>query len=225
MIMKQAFVSAVVVSSVLATPTVNATDADVAVQGKCILGEQRGCSSDVALGLTKQILKKMEDMGHEFTTLDSQWIKCSSPCVNQLQTAAANHLKQAAKDKGDFITLQSAVRSSAQQYLMWLWHDLGMCGIGLAAKPGTSNHEGGMAVDTGHYDYWMAALTSHGFQHNYPSNDPVHFDYANAVDLASENLKAFQKLHNANTNRQIAADGLWGPDTQKALYHAPCNGW
>ena len=83
-----------------------------------------------------------------------------------------------------------------------------------------------MAIDTGYYDYWMSALTSHGFAHNYPSDDPVHFDYSNAVDLARENLRAFQKLHNANNpNSKIDADGIYGPATEDALYHAPCNGW
>ena len=201
------------------------TNSTLGVEGGCILGKQTGCSSDVASGLTKQILAKMESMGHSFTKLDKDWIHCSSPCVNQLQTEAANHLKKAAKSKNDYITLQSAVRSSAQQYLMWLWHSKGMCGIGLAAKPGTSNHEGGMAVDVGSYNYWISTLAAYGFAHNYPSNDPVHFDYSNAVDLARENLKAFQKLHNGHSSPQIATDGLWGPDTQDALYHAPCNGW
>jgi len=195
------------------------------VEGKCTLGQQTGCSSDVALGLTNQIMKKLKKMGHDFTTLDSKWIHCNQPCVNQLQTPAATALKQAAKSRNDFI-LQSAVRSSAQQYLMYLWHSKGMCGIGLAARPGTSNHEGGMAVDTGYYSNWLTTLESHGFAHNYPSNDPVHFDYSNAVDLATQNLIAFQKLWNKNNiNAKIAADGVYGSATASAFYHSPCGGW
>jgi hypothetical protein len=42
----------------------------------CILGTETGCSTDVALGLTKQIVAKMNQMGFTFTTLDSTWIKC-----------------------------------------------------------------------------------------------------------------------------------------------------
>ena len=104
--------------------------------GGCKLGTQTGCSSDVAKGLTNQILDKMEAMGYSFSELNSDWIKCTDPCVNRLQSEAATHLKNAAKDKNDYITLQSAVRSSAQQYLMYIWHAAGLCGIGLAAVPG-----------------------------------------------------------------------------------------
>jgi hypothetical protein len=83
-------------------------------------------------------------MGYSFATLDSTWIKCSAPCVPKLQTAAANALANAAKSKNDYITLNSAIRSSAQQYLLYNWYNKGICGISLAATPGTSNHEGSM---------------------------------------------------------------------------------
>ena len=39
----------------------------------------------------------------------------------------------------------------------------GICGIGLAAVPGTSNHEGGRAVDTSYYSYWLNTLASYGW--------------------------------------------------------------
>ena len=80
-------------------PQINST----AIVEGCKLGKQTGCSSDVAAGLTKQILNKMQNMGYDFTTLNSDWIKCTSPCVNQLQSAAATHLKDAAKSKNDYI--------------------------------------------------------------------------------------------------------------------------
>ena len=79
----------------------------------CILGTQTGCSTDVALGLTNQISAKMTQMGYTFATLDSTWIKCTAPCVNQLRSAAASALLSAAKSKNDYITLNSAFRSSA----------------------------------------------------------------------------------------------------------------
>lgn len=39
-----------------------------------------------------------------------------------------------------------------------------MCGIQLAAKPGTSNHEGGAAIDTSYYQYWMSTLQANGWR-------------------------------------------------------------
>ena len=134
----------------------------------------------------------MSKMGHTFTTLDSTWIHCTAPCFNQLVSSAASSLVAVAKSKNDYITLNSAYRSAAQQYMLYNWYSKGICGITLAAKPGTSNHEGGRAIDTSSYDYWMTAMTSHGWTHSYPSSDPVHFDYSASSDLASENLKAFQ---------------------------------
>jgi LAS superfamily LD-carboxypeptidase LdcB len=118
----------------------------------CTLGQQAasasGCSTNVAEGLTYQIIGEMNSMGLSFKTLDSNWIKCASPCVNQLQASAADALANACVDANDYITLNSATRSSAQQYLLYEWYLKGNCGIGLAAKPGTSNHEGGRAIDT-----------------------------------------------------------------------------
>ena len=61
-------------------------------------------------------------MGYSFKSLDTQWIKCSSPCVNSLQSSAANALASAAQSKNDYITLNSAFRSSAQQYLLYNWY-------------------------------------------------------------------------------------------------------
>lgn len=52
-------------------------------------------------------------MGYSFKTLDSTWIHCTTPCVNMLQSAAADSLLAAAKAKNDFITTNSAFRSSA----------------------------------------------------------------------------------------------------------------
>ena len=81
----------------------------------CILGTQTGCDTSVCAGLTSQIINKMKSNGYSFTTLDSTWIHCTSPCVNQLQSKAATSLKSAAQSKNDYITLNSALRSSAQQ--------------------------------------------------------------------------------------------------------------
>jgi hypothetical protein len=203
-----------------------AYDSDVNKTFACILGTQTGCSSDIAQGLTNQIIAQMKANGYSFTTLDSAWVKCSSPCVNQMQTAAANSLVAAAKSKNDFITLNSAIRSSAQQYLLYNWYLKGICGIGLAATPGTSNHEGGRAIDTSYYSYWLSALQAQGWTHSYPTDDPVHFDYKASSDLAKQNLIAFQQLWNKyNPTKTLSVDGIYGTNTANAFYNSPCGGW
>lgn len=183
------------------------------------------CSTSQVRGLTDQIIAQMNKMGYTFTELDSTWIHCTDSCVNQLQASAATALKNAAIKKNDYITLNSATRSSAQQYLLYEWYIKGKCSIGLAAVPGTSNHEGGRAIDTSSYSYWLSTLQSYGWTHSYPDSDPVHFDYYGATDLAKQNLKAFQMIYNIHTGKGIAEDGIYGTNTANALAASPCNGW
>ena len=108
---------------------------------------------------------------------------------------------------------------------LWILYS-GICGIGLAAVPGTSNHEGGRAIDTSYYSYWLSALANYGWVHSYPDSDPVHFDYLAAADIRSQNLQAFQRLWNRNNpSATISEDGIYGPATENALYNSPCDGW
>jgi len=193
-------------------------------EAACTLGTAGGCSTDVAVGLTRQIAAQLTKMGHTFKTLNATAIHCSTPCVNQLQAAAADALARAAAAKKDFITLNSAFRSCAQQYLLYNWYLKKQCGIPLAAKPGSSNHEGGRAIDTSNYNYWKPTLESFGWRW-LGSSDVVHFDYTNAPNLASANLKAFQMLWNAHSSSKISEDGVYGPATAEALSKAPCGGW
>ena len=192
----------------------------------CILGTQNGCDTSVARGVTNQLAAVLDSMGYSFKDLDSNWIHCSGECVGKLQSSAADNLASAAASVNDYITINSAWRSSAEQYMLYQWYLNGICGISLAAAPGTSNHEGGRAIDTSNYNYWLNTLTNYGWAHNYPSSDPVHFDYNGASDIAQQGLIAFQKLWNQhNPNSQLVEDGIYGPATADALYHTPCNGW
>mmetsp|Transcript_7717 Transcript_7717/g.8182 ORF Transcript_7717/g.8182 Transcript_7717/m.8182 type:complete len:231 (-) Transcript_7717:324-1016(-) len=203
---------------------VSKTGENVTAPAYCILGEQYGCDDGVASGLTNQIIGRLNSMGYSFSSMDSNWVHCSQPC--QLQAGAASNLVAAAQSRNDYITLNSAFRSSAQQYLLYRWYNRGMCGIGLAAQPGTSNHESGRAIDTSYYSYWLSTLQNYGWAHNYPSSDPVHFDYTGVADIARQNLLAFQQLWNQNNpNNRIDEDGIYGPQTDNALYNSPCGGW
>src|SRR5688572_30789096 len=78
-------------------------------------------------------------------------------------TAGANvflFIQKPARDKltavvkanpGKTLTINSMLRTVAQQYLLWNWYQAGRCGISLAAKPGNSNHESGLAIDIHEY--------------------------------------------------------------------------
>jgi hypothetical protein len=125
------------------------------------------------------------------------------------------------------MTVNSMLRTVAQQYLLYRWYQAGTCGIGLAAKPGNSNHETGLAFDTNDASAWKSALTSHGFKW-FGSADPVHFDYvgSGAKSYKGTDVKAFQRLWNRNNPKDlIAEDGSYGPNTEARLKKAPAQGF
>lgn len=196
--------------------------------GGCTLGSSLSsgsCDSDSqSAGLTNQIIAELGSMGYTFRELDGNWVHCSGfKC--SLQSAAADSLESAARSVNDYITLNSAFRSSAEQYLLYEYYRAGRCGITLAAQPGSSNHEGGRAIDTSNYNYWDGYLSKYGWAHSYPSSDPVHFDYSGSADISSMNLLAFQRLWNRHTGNSISEDGVYGAQTESALNQAPCQGW
>ena len=59
-------------------------------------------------------------MGYYFRPLDPTWVHCSDPC--SLQDGAADSLEAAALSVNDYITINSAFRSSAEQYLLYQWY-------------------------------------------------------------------------------------------------------
>lgn len=195
----------------------------------CTLGTAGGCSTAIAAGLTSQLVAELNSMGISFAPLDdtTRFI-CNSPCVPALQTAARDSLASATASVGDFITLNSAYRSSAQQYLLYSWWLSGLCGIPAADIPGTSRHEGGLAVDTNFYSFWSSTLSSYGWVWA-GSADVYHFRYAGSgatEGVEAQSLLAFQRLWNRNNpSDQISEDGAYGPNTAARLAAAPCSGW
>lgn len=125
------------------------------------------------------------------------------------------------------MTINSAFRTVAQQYLLYAWYQQGRCGIGLAAIPGNSNHEQGLAVDIDDNGGWNSYMTKQGFQW-FGNADPVHFDYVGggAVNQKGFDVEAFQRLWNRNhANDTIAVDGSYGPETEKRLVQSPIGGF
>ena len=88
----------------VATAAAQFADFNGTVEASCKLGTATGCSTNVAEGLTYQIKDELNKMGYSFVALNSQWVKCSSPCINALQSVSATALVNAAKSKNDYIT-------------------------------------------------------------------------------------------------------------------------
>ena len=117
------------------------------------------------------------------------------------------------------LTINSAFRTLADQYV--LYHS---GGCGLAARPGSSNHQSGRAVDVQNYSAIRSILESEGCSW-LGSRDPVHFDCPGG-DQRSQAILAFQKLWNLNNpGDRISEDGAYGPQTESRLAATPAGGF
>jgi hypothetical protein len=114
-------------------------------------------------GLAKQLVAETNKLQSGlFSSLAGRSnIKLSSAtaAVPWLQTGALNDLVKAVAYRGKSMTINSGLRTLPQQLILYKWYLNGhKCGIPLAAKPGRSNHNGGLAVDISDSAGWRSAL-------------------------------------------------------------------
>jgi uncharacterized protein (TIGR03382 family) len=185
-----------------------------------------GCSTAVVIGLSKQIA---QEAGCE--NPDSFVSFSGATGITLASNAVLPFLVKGARDdletvaKGASLDVTSALRTLAQQYLLYEWFEQGKCGITAAATVGNSNHEGGRAVDLGNYADRITQMAAHGWEHDVPG-DVVHFDHTASPDDRGQDIKAFQVLWNANhPSDQIAEDGEYGPQTEARLQESPAAGF
>ena len=151
----------------------------------------------------------------------------ASGILDYLQTGAGNSLPVVANARpSSTIHLNSALRSLAQQYLLYAWSQQGRCGISAAATPGNSNHERGLAVDIQDSSSWRSAFNNHSWRW-LGSGDPVHYDYqGGGTVITGKSVQAFQRLWNANNpGDPISEDGVYGPQTGARIKKSPANGF
>lgn len=189
----------------------------------------QSCTTTSVKGLATQLVEEIQCMRPgTMDRIDTlKGANLQSAVFPYLQTKAAASLAQAIKARGVTMTINSALRTLPQQYLLYRWYKTGRCGIGLAASPGTSNHESGLALDIEDQSGWQSAMKGAGFRW-LGASDPVHFDYVGGgtVDLGGLSVEAFQRLWNRNhPNDTIAVDGDYGPDTEKRLAQSPVGGF
>ena len=203
---------------------------DAVTGGTVAQAVANSCSTTSVKGLSEQIIAE----GNCITA--GAYAQIPSRSNLTLGSAVFPFLEKPARDqlvasldahKGTHMTINSALRTIAQQHLLYSWYQGGRCGIQLAAKPGNSNHETGLAFDTSDASTWRNSLEGHGF-HYFGSADPVHFDYTGSGSSNHKGLdvKAFQRLWNANhPEDKIAEDGGWGPNTAARMNKAPADGF
>ena len=189
----------------------------------------QSCSTTSVKGLAQQLVDEIQCMRPgTLARIDTTPGLSLGPAVFPwMQAPAASALASARSARGKTMAINSALRTLPQQYLLYRWYQTGRCGIGLAARPGTSNHESALAVDVQDDAGWRSAMSSKGFRW-LGASDPVHFDYTGAgvVDLRGLSVKAFQRLWNRNhPTDTIAEDGDYGPATEARLAKAPVGGF
>ncbi|GAC1394148.1 MAG: hypothetical protein NVSMB47_02690 [Polyangiales bacterium] len=189
-----------------------------------------GCSSEVVLGLSQQILEELSRCvkpGELVKVAGNSKLDTSATALPYLEKPAAAALVKAAAASPAKIWVNHMFRAVSQQYFISKVGSNPACGIKAWARPGFSNHETGIALDIANHDAVRAALEAAGYRW-FGSGDPVHFDFvgAGAVDLRGNDVRAFQRLWNRNhPEDKIAEDGSYGPDTQKRLGMSPANGF
>ena len=180
----------------------------------------------MVIGLSKQIAQEAdcEHPGNFVAFTATGGITITSNAVlPYLDKTARDDLQKVAAAAP--IQVNSALRTLAQQYLLYRWYQEGRCGITAAATVGNSNHEGGRAVDLANYSTRISAMSARGWAHDVPGDD-VHFDHTASTDHRGEDVHAFQVLWNKNhPSDMIAEDGAYGPMTEARLKMAPATGF
>ena len=188
--------------------------------------QSTGCSTAVVIGLSKQIADEAgcENPASFVSFSGAPGITISSSAVlPYLVKGARDDLEKVAATNS--LQINSALRSIAQQYLLYRWYQQGRCGITAAATVGHSNHEGGRAVDLNNYSSRISAMAARGWAHDV-AGDPVHFDHTSSPDDRGQDTKAFQVLWNKNhPTDTIATDGAYGPQTEARLKATPATGF
>ena len=109
-----------------------------AVSGTVASAVSNSCATSSVKGLSKQIIAEAQCMNADayVKVPDLGNVSFGSSVFSYLEKPARDHLTSALKSKsGKSMTVNSMLRTVAQQYLLYRWYKTGRCGIGLAAKP------------------------------------------------------------------------------------------
>ncbi len=203
------------------TPPKHFATVEQAVAGSCTTGSVEG--------LSRQIIEQARCLNPRgFVELPKRPnLQLKSHVFPYLEAGARDHLLRAlAAHPKATLTVNSALRTVVQQYMVWRWSANKRCGVQLATLPGDSNHELGLALDVANAAAWRPALEAEKFRW-LGSSDRVHFDYKgkNPPTTATDVL-AFQKLWNKNHPKdRIAETGRYDESMERRIKTAPADGF
>ena len=186
-------------------------------------------------GLSRQIIAQMNNLQASILVNFDNLPGISSsgePHLNlYLQPGARESLRIAlragmAQQPNLKMTINSAYRTVAQQHILYQVYQRAPKLIPLAAKPGNSNHEDGLAIDVNNYNIWKPYLLKYGWQW-LGAGDPVHFFENNGRDdVGNLGVKAFQSLWNKyNPSELMTVDGNFGAQTAAKMDRCPIAGF
>ncbi|NJR31619.1 MAG: peptidoglycan-binding protein, partial [Chamaesiphon sp. CSU_1_12] len=187
-----------------------------------LLMDCRSCSTNLLNALDKQLIAEMLDLAPGALVNISKipgLVLADSAAHPYLVPAAAKALGKAIASGGIDMTANSIYRTIAQQML--LFQNKGRCGI-VAAPPGDSNHNGGLAIDIEDPYWWQIFLEVAGWK-KLGDWDRMHFDFP-AANIRALSIRALQRLCSKNGIR-LAVDGRLGDRSMAALRQSPIEGF
>jgi hypothetical protein len=149
----------------------------MATVGDIIRSHANGtCSTEAVKNLSLQVIDEMNLLiPNVLVSFDDLDVSGNEATVNFfLQPKAKDALRRAIKRRGVTLRLNSAYRTVVQQHILFSWQ--GSSCVSIAATPGKSNHEDGLAIDIPDFAAWKSALEAEGWQH-FGDGDPVHFTF------------------------------------------------
>jgi hypothetical protein len=188
------------------------------------------CSTVSVSGLSRQIVEASLCMNpRAFAALPARAnLRMGPHVLPYLERTARDRLVQVLdKHKAEPMTVNSALRTLPQQYLVWRWAAGKRCGVRVATPPGDSNHEAGLALDIAEDRKWRPALEAAEFRW-LGASDRVHFDFRRRERPPGTRLdvQAFQKLWNLNHPKdRITESGKYDAATETRLKRAPPDGF
>lgn len=193
-----------------------------------LLENVTSCSTAIANGLSQQIIDEMNTLvPNILVKFDNLNVRLGAAVFPYLQRAAHEALAHAIRDRGTIMSINSAYRTIPQQLILFNHARERRCGITIAARPGRSNHQSGLALDIDDARGWRPYLERHGW-HWLGHKDPPHFDYVRGgtKDIRSLAVLAFQKLWNKNNPKdRLVEDSIYGLQVEARLNRSPLKGF
>lgn len=192
----------------------------------------RTCSTTTVGGLVEQLVAEMNcnnpDAMVRIDTIPG--VTLAPSASPYLQGAAARALRRVAASVSSSsagLQVNSSLRALPQQYMLHRWSLRDRCGVRVAASPGESKHESGLALDIGNWSTRRTQLARQGFQW-FGWGDQVHFTFrgAGAAPVSGESTLAFKRLWNRNYPGDLLPENpVYTRETELRLKVSPAEGF